>query len=758
MRFIRRRKGISTVRQRDTMQCGVACLAMICRAYGEKVSVAYLDTLCSPTAEGVSMKGIADAAREIGLDSIGARITLSQLRQLDQPCILHWNQNHFVVLYDITRHGTCFHIADPGKGKYTLDEKEFRSHWENEIPGHAEPKGLIMAFEPEADFHAKATAAKQKKLSWRFLLGYVKSYRSYFIQIALGLGLGCILQLLFPFLTQAIVDTGIKNQDIGFIWLIMLGELMILLGTTLTGFIRRWLLLHISMRINISMVSDFFIKIMRLPMGFFEKKLMGDLLQRIGDHSRVQQFLTNQTLNVVFSIFSFIVFGVALCIYNPAIFLIYIAGTALSTLWLAIFLRRRKVLDYEVFEQQAINSNKTYQLITSMQEIKLQDCERRRRWEWEDVQARLFRLQMKSLKLQQTQEAGSMLINELKNILVTVFAAADVISGNLTLGGMLAVQYIIGQLNSPIEQLLGFVYTLQDVKISLDRINEVRESPEEEYMNSGAAGCKPASEETASCKPATADYSFGAAESRNISVESLAFRYDRHSSRQTLHDVSLEIPEGKVTAIVGASGSGKSTLVKLLLGYYQPESGSIKVGGVDLSRTELRGWRRRCGVVMQEGVIFSESIERNIAVGDGDVDLRRLEKAAGIACIDGYVRQLPLGYATVIGPDGTGLSLGQKQRILIARAVYRNPEFLFFDEATNSLDAKNEREIVENLAEFYKGKTVVIVAHRLSTVRNADNIIVMKDGAIAEQGTHEELTARRGEYYTLVKNQLELGS
>ena len=746
MNSTRRRSGFSMVRQRDTMQCGVACLAMICRAYGEKVSVSYLDTLCSPTAEGVSMKGIADAAREIGLDSAGARITLDQLRQLDQPCILHWNQNHFVVLYGITRHGTRFHIADPGKGKYTLTEEEFRSHWENEIPGREEPQGLIMAFEPMPDFHAKASAAGQKKLSWRFLLGYVRQYRAYFFQIALGLGLGCLLQLLFPFLTQAIVDTGIRNRDIGFIWLIMLGELMILLGTTLTGFIRRWLLLHISMRINISMVSDFFIKVMRLPMGFFEKKLMGDLLQRIGDHGRVQQFLTNQTLNVVFSIFSFIVFGIALCIYNHTIFLIYIAGTAVSTVWLSIFLRRRKVLDYEVFEQQAVNSNKTYQLITSMQEIKLQDCERRRRWEWEDVQARLFRLQMKSLRLQQTQEAGSMLVNELKNILVTVFAAADVISGNLTLGGMLAVQYIIGQLNSPIEQLLGFVYTLQDVKISLDRINEVRESPEEEYLNSGADGCNP-------------EENSGAPDNKkNITVDSLAFRYDRHSSRQTLRGVSVEIPEGKVTAVVGASGSGKSTLVKLLLGYYRPEAGSIRVGGADLSEMELRGWRRRCGVVMQEGVIFSESIERNIAVGDGDVDLRRLEEAARIACIDDYVRQLPLGYATIIGPDGTGLSLGQKQRILIARAVYRNPEFLFFDEATNSLDAKNEREIVENLAGFYEGKTVVVVAHRLSTVRDADNIIVMKDGTVAEQGTHEELTALRGEYYTLVKNQLELGN
>ncbi|MDE6217928.1 MAG: peptidase domain-containing ABC transporter [Muribaculaceae bacterium] len=733
------------VRQRDSMQCGVACLAMIARHYGGEIDLHALESLCDPTAEGVSMKGIADAAREIGLDSLAARTTLSKLKRLESPAILHWNQNHFVVLYRISRDGTRFHIADPGKGKYVLPEEEFRSHWEA-IPGKSSSdpgKGLMMLFEPEDDFHQKVAGYRTGKLSWQFLFGYINRYRSYFIQVVLGLLLGCMLQLAFPFLTQSIVDVGIHNADIGFIWLILLGELMILVGSTLTGFIRSWLLLHISMRINISMVSDFLIKIMKLPMNFFEKKLMGDLLQRISDHSRVERFLTEQTLNVIFSVMSLIVFSCVLLIYNSTIFLIYAGGTLLSSVWISIFLRRRRVLDYEIFEQQAINSNRTYQLISSMQEIKLQNCEQRRRWEWEDVQASLFSLRSKSLRLQQSQDAGMMLINELKNILVTVMAATDVISGGLSLGGMLAIQYIIGQLNSPVDQLLGFIYTLQDVRISLERINEIRQSPEEEKLthdgqsyadNSQQHGCK------------------------DIEIRDLDFRYDRHSPLKTLSGISISIPKGKVTAVVGASGSGKSTLIKLILGYYLQEKGEILIGGENLKSLRLVDWRRRCGVVMQDGVIFSDTIAGNIAVSDGEPDSDRIRRAARVACIDDYIDRLPLGYATRIGPDGRGLSLGQKQRILIARAVYRDPDFIFFDEATNSLDAKNERDIVENLDEFFVGRTVVVVAHRLSTVRNADNIIVMKNGSIAEQGNHEQLTALRGEYYNLVKNQLELGS
>lgn len=553
----------------------------------------------------------------------------------------------------------------------------------------------------------------------------------------MGLFLGCILQLILPFLTQSIVDVGINSRDIGFIWLILLGELMIVTGRTATDFVHRWLLLHISMRINISLVSDFFIKLLKLPMSFFETKLMGDLLQRIDDHSRVQNFLTGQVLNVVFTFLSFIIFGVVLFFYNIIIFCVFVAGSIIYGLWISLFLRRRKVLDYELFEQQAINQNKTYQFITSMQEIKLQDCERRRRWEWEDTQADLFNVQMKSLKLQQTQEAGSIFINEIKNILITVLAATAVINSQITLGAMLAIQYIVGQLNSPVEQFMSFIYSLQDVKISLERINEIHEGKNEESKENQVKA-------------------FNA--EKSISIENIDFKYDPHALRKTIEGVSFDIPEGKVTAIVGASGSGKTTLIKLMLGYYPVIAGSISIAGRNINEYNLKWWRRHCGVVMQDGVIFSESIARNIAVDDGEIDVERLEQAARIANIHDYVMGLPLKYNTIIGRDGIGLSQGQKQRILIARAVYKNPDFIFLDEATNSLDAKNERAIVENLDEFYKGRTVVVVAHRLSTVKNADQIIVVDGGKIVETGNHASLIEKRGAYYNLVKNQLELGS
>ena len=574
---------------------------------------------------------------------------------------------------------------------------------------------------------------------FKFLFGYIKQYRRYFAQIILGLLLGSVLQLVLPFLTQSIVDVGIRNNDIGFIWLVLIGQLMLTFSRTAVDFIRRWLLLHISMRINISLVSDFFLKLLRLPMSFFDTKLMGDLLQRMNDHSRVNSFLTSQTLSVMFSLISFVVFGAVLFIYNSFIFLVFLAGSIIYGIWIALFMRRRKELDYELFEQQAINSNKTYQFITSMQEIKLQDCEQRRRWEWEDVQADLFKVQMKSLKLTQTQEAGSIFINELKNIIITVLSATAVIHGDLTLGMMLAVQYIIGQLNSPVEQLMAFFYSLQDVKISLERINEIHLQNNEEDRG----------------REQKTEFDNGG---KAISLRNVVFKYDPHSLRTTIDGVNIEIPEGKVTAIVGASGSGKTTLIKLMQGYYPVMDGHIYIGDSPLSKYSLKWWRRQCGVVMQDGVIFSESIARNIAVDDGEIDKERLMKAAEIANVKDYVMALPLRFDTIIGRDGVGLSQGQRQRILIARAVYKNPDFIFLDEATNSLDAGNERAIVENLNRFYKGKTVVVVAHRLSTVRNADQIVVLDGGKVVETGTHESLTAKRGAYYNLVKNQLELGS
>ena len=725
--------------QSDSMMCGITCLQMVCKHFGREVSLRTLSKLCVATSEGVSMLGVNEAANKLGLRTMCARTDFDTLSKATLPCVLHWNQNHFVVLYKV-RKGRIFYVADPGKGLVKYNLEEFGKHWVS-TASQGEEKGIAMFLEPTLEFYSHKVDNEEEDgspRSFQFLFGYIKQYRKYFGQIVLGLLVGSLLQLILPFLTQSIVDVGIKNQNIGFIWLILLGQLMLTISRTAIDFIRRWLLLHISLRINISLVSDFFIKLLKLPMSFFDTKLMGDLMQRMGDHSRVNSFLTQQTLSIVFSLFTFVVFSIVLLSYNWLIFAIFMLGSLLYGGWLALFLRRRKVLDYELFEQQAINNNKTYEFITSMQEIKLQDCEQRRRWEWEDVQADLFNVQMKSLKLQQTQEAGSIFINELKNIVITVVAATAVIHGQLTLGMMLAVQYIIGQLNSPVEQLMSFFYSVQDVKISLERINEIHRMDDE----NGKQGLETSVTD----------------ETKGIDMENINFKYDPHALKTIIDNISLTIPKGKVTAIVGASGSGKTTLIKLMLGYYPVLGGQINIGGTDVNTLNKKWWRRQCGVVMQDGVIFSESIARNIAVDDKEIDKQRLQTAAEIACIHDYVMGLPLKYNTKIGRDGVGLSQGQKQRILIARAVYKNPNYIFLDEATNSLDANNERMIVEYLDEFYKGKTVVIVAHRLSTVKNADQIVVLDKGKVVEIGNHEELTAKRGAYYNLVKNQLELGN
>ena len=735
------RKKIAFIKQKDSMQCGLACLGMITSIYGKAYSLSFLSQYCHASADGISMLGIIQGAKALGLESMAVKISTEQLMSIGRPCILHWDQNHFVVMYNTEGKGKSFCIADPAKGKYRVSEQELIRHWIYGNGDNDNDRGMALYFEPTDDFFNADDVSEDyfaEKRSFSVLLKYLRSYHRYFFQIFLGLLLACILQLIFPFLTQTVVDIGIHHEDIGFIWLILIGELMIVIGRTATDFVRRWLLLHISMRINISLVSDFFIKLLKLPMSFFDTKLTGDIMQRINDHSRIQSFLTNQVLGAMFSLMSFLVFGVVLLIYDRLVFLVFIIATLIYGLWVTFFLSRRKLLDYELFGQLALNQNMTYQFVTNMQEIKLQDCERRRRWEWEDVQADLFNVQMKSLKLQQTQEAGSIFINEVKNIIITVFAATSVINGDMTLGGMLAVQYVIGQLNSPVEQLMAFVYSLQDVKISLERINEIHEGRNEESAPS-------------------AYVSFDN-QKKTIEVEAVDFKYDPHALENTISGVSIKIPHGKVTAIVGTSGSGKTTLIKLMLGYYGVSGGRINIAGRNISSYNLKWWRRQCGVVMQDGVIFSESIARNIAVDDNDIDYDRLQQAAMRANIHEYVMSLPLGYSTKIGRDGVGLSQGQKQRILIARAVYKDPDFIFLDEATNALDAKNERAIVENLNEFYKGRTVVVVAHRLSTVRNADQIIVLDGGKVVETGSHATLIENKGAYYNLVKNQLELGN
>ena len=727
------------IKQPDAMDCGPASLVMIAQHYGRHYTLDHLRERCFLARDGVSLLGISKAAEEIGFRTVGGRLTFKKLTEkVLLPCIVHWNQEHFVVVYALRkqRKGYIVFVADPGKGLLTYSREEFCEHWIS-TRTNGEEKGIALLMEPTQLFYEREGDQLPSENRIRFLWKYLLRYRRFFGQLILGLLIGSLLQLVFPFLTQAIVDAGIQGKDIGFVWLVLLAEMMLLFSRTAIDFIRRKILLHISTRINVSLISDFFIKLMKLPMKFFDTKLTGDLLQRIEDHRRIENFLTNQTISIIFSAFTFVIFSVVLFIYHIPIFLVFLAGSILYGIWIRVFLKKRRQLDYKMFEQLGINRNVVYQLITGMQEIKLQGCEQRKRWEWEDVQADLFDVNMQALNLSQNQEAGGIFINELKNVLVTALAATAVINGNLTLGMMLSIQYIIGQLNSPVEQLMNFIYQWQDVSISLDRMNEIHTQQNEEDADRHVKALPE--------------------NNTNIHIHDLCFKYDGARPDYVLEGINLHIPQGKVTAIVGASGSGKTTLVKLLLGFYAPNEGEIRIGDENLSTFNLSWWRTQCGAVMQEGYLFSDTIARNIAISDDEIDLNRLRQAARVANIAEYVEKLPLGYNTKIGQDGQGVSQGQRQRILIARVVYKNPRFIFLDEATNSLDANNERAIVENLSAFYKGKTVIVVAHRLSTVKHADQIVVLDGGKIAETGTHAGLTARHGKYYELVKNQLELG-
>lgn len=719
-------------KQFDLMDCGPTCLRMVAKHYGRSFKVQTLRQYCEINREGVSLLGIHNAATKIGFDSDAIITSLKGLEETQLPVILHWRQNHFVVLYKIKNNK--YFIVDPGNGHVKLNTEDFSRNW---IDKDGPDEGIALTLTPAPEFYAYENEAGSE-VRWSFLLGYFMTYRKLVIQLFFGLAAGSILQLIAPFLTQSIVDVGINTRNLNFIYIILIAQGALIIGRISVDFIRSWILLHISIRVNISILTDFIIKLMKLPMVFFDTKMTGDIMQRMNDQKKIETFLTGTALTTLFSIFNLLIFSVVIAYYNMTIFFVFLISSSLYMGWIVLFLNRRKLLNYKSFEISAKNQSNIVQLVTGMQEIKLNNCEQQKRWEWEDIQASLFNVNVKNLALSQYQQGGSTLINEGKNLLIAFLSAKAVIDGNMTLGAMVAVQYIIGQLNGPIEQMLGFIQGFQDARISLERLNEIYQMDDEEQPDKEFNDTLPVQ--------------------KDISIEQLSFRYPGTGNLPVLRNIDLKIPQGKTTAIVGMSGSGKTTILKLLLRFYQPDEGEINIGNESLNSISYKAWRDECGVVMQDGFIFSDTIERNIAVGEIPADPVKLNHAIKVANIQDFIDGLPRGLNTMIGAEGNGVSQGQLQRMLIARAVYKDPEYIFFDEATNSLDANNEWTIMNNLKEFFTGRTVIIVAHRLSTVRDADNIIVLDKGRILEQGTHQELTKLKGAYYLLVKNQLELGS
>jgi ATP-binding cassette, subfamily B, bacterial len=723
------------IKQQDSMDCGPTCLAMISRYYGKRISIQSLRDKTGIGKEGVNLLGISNAAEAIGYRTQAAQLTYGQvLNDAQLPCIVHWNQNHFVVLYKTGKNS--FTIADPGKGIIKLPKQDFLQNW---ISTHddADPKGIVLLLEPTSVFYEQE-AYKNRGIGWGLLTKYTLKYKAQIFQLFLGLLLGSVLQLIFPFLTQSIVDTGINTHNLSFIQLILIAQFTLFFARTVVEFIRSKILLFVSTHINLSILSDFWIKLMKLPLSFFDTKQTGDILQRINDHKRIESFITGSALQTIFSVFNLLTFSVVLLYYNTSIFYIFFTGSLLYFLWIKLFLKYRRKLDYKRFAALSKENCATMQLIQGMQEIKLNNAEHLKRWEWEGLQAAVFKLNFKSLSLSQYQQAGAFFINEGKNIFITYIVATLVLSGKLTLGEMLAVQYIIGQLNSPVEQLIQFTQQAQDAKISLERLNEIHQLEDEE--------------------PNDKAFKNNLSGSQNIQLKNLNFTYAGAGNNPILKSINTVFPADKVTAIVGMSGSGKTTILKLIQKFYETYQGEIKIGDGSLKYVSPFYWRSITGSVMQDGFIFNDSIEKNIAISDENPDYKKLIHACKVANILEFIESMPLGFNTKIGAEGNGISAGQKQRILIARAVYKNPQFLFFDEATNALDANNEKAIMGNLQEFFKGRTVIVVAHRLSTVKDADKIIVLEDGEIIEEGSHNELTQKRGKYYELVKNQLELGN
>lgn len=730
-------------KQMDCKDCGPTCLRIISKFYGRDINQSDIRQKCFTTRDGVSLLNIGDAAEQLGFRILGTKITWDQLKEeAILPCIVHWNQNHFIVVFKIKKlHGRCYvYVSDPAMGILKYTEEQFLKSWiEIKSDNRQHNKGIALLLEPTPCFYEQQQQDKDdSKFTLKNLIKYLKPHTRSILQIFLAMILASLLSLILPFITQAVVDKGIYLGNIGLIKALFFAQLGIVIGQITNDFIRNWLMVNMTARISISLISDFLSKLMRLPISFFDTKMTGDLLQRIQDHDRIQDFLTNSLISIVMAIVLFVIYSIILGGYSTNILLIFIIGTALYITWIMVFLKWRKKLDYIRFQEASNNQNHLVQLINGMQDIKLNSCEKQKRWEWERIQSRLFKINIKSLTLSQTQQIGGAFIDQTKNIIISYIAAKSVVEGYMTLGMMTSLTYIIGQLNAPVSQLISFMRESQDANISMERLGEIHNREDEEPVGSKRI------HET----PQDADIAF----------DNVCYQYEGPNSPMVLNKVSFLIPHGKITAIVGASGSGKTTLLKMMLGFYAPINGTIKVGQYHLNRYSESLWRKQCGCVMQDGYIFSNSIAENIGLSDDKPDMKRVLQASEIANIREWIEQLPLGYNTIIGADGHGLSNGQKQRILIARAAYKNSPFLFFDEATNSLDANNEKVIMENLNQLFCNKTVVIVAHRLSTVKNADNIIVLDHGKIVEQGNHASLVAKKGYYYELVRNQLELGN
>jgi ATP-binding cassette subfamily B protein len=723
-------------KQPDAKDCGPTCLRIIAKYYKKSIPLQHLRTLSETTREGSGLLGLSNAAENLGFRTLGVKIDFDTLvADAPLPCIVHWNKNHYVVVYKIDKAEKVY-ISDPSYDLITYPKEEFIKHWIGENADDKTEEGIALILETSPSFYKNEFEEEEQKTSFSFLSRYLIKYKSLVIQLAVGLLAGSLLSLIFPFLTQSIVDVGIQNQDINFIYLILLAQVMLFMGKMGIDIIRSWILLHLSTRINISIISDFFIKLMRLPVSFFDTRMTGDIMQRINDHHRIEQLLTSSSLNTLFSMVNLLIFSIVLLVYDYRLFVVYFIGAILYIVWISFFLKKRKELDYKMFSQIAQEQSTVIELINGMQEIKMHNAEKQKRWGWEFLQVKLFKIKIKALSLEQWQSVGGGFINQIKDILVSFLAAKLVLSGNLTLGMMLSVQYIIGQLNSPLLQLIDFIKQTQDAKISLERLGEIHDKKDEEDSD----------EQYASEIP-----------QKDIELTNISFRYTG-SDAFVFQDLNLVIPYQKTTAIVGASGSGKTTLLKLITKFYEPNQGDIKIGSTDMKNISPRFWRDHCGVVMQESYVFNDTIANNIAIGEDTIDKQKLRKAIEIANIQSFIESLPLSYNTKIGNEGIGISGGQKQRLFIARAVYKSPDYIFFDEATSALDANNEKIIIENLEQFFQGKTAIVIAHRLSTVKHADNIIVLDKGKVIEQGNHQDLVAQKGEYYRLIKNQLELGN